>query len=69
MNFYVAIQIFLPISFMLQKIILYRLYLCYKRLCYKMIILRGMIQNKDIAVVKGGKESSVVIMKKSNYVN
>ena len=30
--------------------------------------LRGMIQNKDIVVVKGDKDSSVVIMKKSNYV-
>ena len=30
--------------------------------------LRGMIQNKDIVVVKGDKDSSVVIMKKSDYV-
>ena len=30
--------------------------------------LRGMIQNKDIMVVKGDKDSSVVIMKKSDYV-
>ena len=30
--------------------------------------LRGMIQNKDIIVVKGDKDSSVVIMKKSDYV-
>ena len=30
--------------------------------------LRGMIQNKDIAVVKDEKDSSVVIMKKSDYV-
>ena len=29
--------------------------------------LRGMIQNKDIVVVKGDKDSSVVIMKKSDY--
>ena len=28
----------------------------------------GMIQNKDIVVVKGDKDSSVVIMKKSDYV-
>ena len=28
----------------------------------------GTAQNKDIAVVKGDKVSSVVIMKKSNYV-
>ena len=28
----------------------------------------GMIQNKDIAVVKGDKDSSVVTMKKSDYV-
>ena len=28
----------------------------------------GTTQNKDIAVVKGDKVSSVVIMKKSNYV-
>ena len=27
-----------------------------------------MIQNKDIAVVKGDKDLSVVIMKKSDYV-
>ena len=27
-----------------------------------------MIQNKDIVVVKGDKDSSVVIMKKSDYV-
>ena len=27
-----------------------------------------MIQNKDIAVVKGDKDSSVVIMKTSDYV-
>ena len=30
--------------------------------------LRGMIQNKDIVVVKGDKDSSVVIIKKSDYV-
>ena len=30
--------------------------------------LRGMIKNKDIVVVKGDKDSSVVIMKKSDYV-
>ena len=30
--------------------------------------LRGMIQNKDIVVVKGDQDSSVVIMKKSDYV-
>ena len=30
--------------------------------------LRGMIQNKDIVVVNGDKDSSVVIMKKSDYV-
>ena len=30
--------------------------------------LRGMIQKKDIVVVKGDKDSSVVIMKKSDYV-
>ena len=30
--------------------------------------LRGMIQNKDIAVVKGDKDSSVVIKKKSDYI-
>ena len=30
--------------------------------------LRGMIQNKDIVVVKGDKDSSVVKMKKSDYV-
>ena len=30
--------------------------------------LRGMIQNKDIVIVKGDKDSSVVIMKKSDYV-
>ena len=30
--------------------------------------LRGMIQNKDITVVKGGKDSGVVIMKRSYYV-
>ena len=30
--------------------------------------LRGMTQNKDIAVLKGDKDSSVVIMKKSDYV-
>ena len=30
--------------------------------------LRGMIWNKDIVVVKGDKGSSVVIMKKSDYV-
>ena len=29
---------------------------------------RGMIKNKDIVVVKGDKDSSVVIMKKSDYV-
>ena len=29
--------------------------------------LRGMIQNKGIVVVKGDKDSSVVIMKKSDY--
>ena len=28
----------------------------------------GMIQNKDIVVLKGDKDSSVVIMKKSDYV-
>ena len=28
----------------------------------------GMIQNKDIAVAKGDKDSSVVIVKKSDYV-
>ena len=28
----------------------------------------GMIQNKDIVVVKGDKDSSVVTMKKSDYV-
>ena len=28
----------------------------------------GMIQNKDIVVVKGDKDSCVVIMKKSDYV-
>ena len=27
-----------------------------------------MIQNKDIVVVKGDKDSSIVIMKKSGYV-
>ena len=31
--------------------------------------LRGMIQNKDIVVVKGDKDSSVVIMEKSDYVD
>ena len=30
--------------------------------------LRGMIQNKDIVVVQGDQDSSVVIMKKSDYV-
>ena len=30
--------------------------------------LRGMIQNKDIVLVKGYKDSSVVIMNKSDYV-
>ena len=30
--------------------------------------LRGIIQNKDIVVVKGEKDSNVVIMKKSDYV-
>ena len=30
--------------------------------------LRGMIQNKDIVVVKGDKDSGVVIMKKSDCV-
>ena len=30
--------------------------------------LRGMIQNKDIVVVKGDKDSSVATMKKSDYV-
>ena len=30
--------------------------------------LRNMIQNKDIVLVKGDKDSSVVIMKKSDYV-
>ena len=30
--------------------------------------LRNMIQNKDIVVVKGDKDSSVVIMKKTDYV-
>ena len=30
--------------------------------------LRGIIQNKDIVVVKGDKDSSAVIMKKSDYV-
>ena len=29
--------------------------------------LRGMIQKKDIVVAKGDKDSSVVIMKKSDY--
>ena len=29
---------------------------------------RGMIQNNDIVVVKGDKDSSVVIMKKSDYI-
>ena len=27
-----------------------------------------MLQNKNVVVVKGDKDSSVVIMKKSNYV-
>ena len=36
-------------------------YYTYHNLC-------GMIQNKDIAVVKGDKDSSIVIMKKSDYV-
>ena len=27
-----------------------------------------MIQNKDLAVVKGNKDSSVIIMKKSDYI-
>ena len=31
--------------------------------------LRRMIQNKDIVVVKGDKDSSAVILKKSDYVN
>ena len=30
--------------------------------------LRGIIQNKNIAVVKGDKDSSVIILKKSDYV-
>ena len=30
--------------------------------------LHGMVQDKDIVVVKGDKDSSVVIMKKSDYV-
>ena len=30
--------------------------------------LRGMIQKKDIVVVKGDRNSSVVIMKKPDYV-
>ena len=30
--------------------------------------LRGMIQNKDVVVVKGDKDSSVVIIRKSDYV-
>ena len=30
--------------------------------------LSGMIQNKDIAVVKGDKDSSVLIMEKSDYI-
>ena len=30
--------------------------------------LRGMIQNKEIVVAKGNKDSSVVIMRKSDYV-
>ena len=31
--------------------------------------LRGMIQNKDIVVVKGDKDSSIVTVKKSGYVS
>ena len=55
MNFYLAMHIFLPIIFMLQKIIFIN------NFC-------GTTQNKDIVVVKGDKVSGVVIMKKSNYV-
>ena len=36
-------------------------YYTYHNLC-------GMIQNKDIVVVKGDKDSSIVIMKKSDYL-
>ena len=54
MNFYVAVQIFLPITFMLQKIIL--------------ITSPNILQNKDIVVVKGDKDSGVVLIKKSDYV-
>ena len=35
---------------------------------YSYLNLRGMIQNKDIVVVKSDKDPSVVIMKKSDYV-
>ena len=50
MSFYVAILMFLAVTFMLQKII------------------QSMIQNKDTVVVKAEKGSSIVIMKKSDYV-
>ena len=42
------------------------LHLCYKDYTYHNLC--GMIQNKDIAVVKGDKDSSTVIMKKSGYI-
>ena len=47
-------------SFLLQK------HLCYKD--YTSHNLCGMIQNKDIAVVKGDKDSSLVTIKKNQIM-
>ena len=54
MDSYVVIQLFVPITS------------CYKRLTYHN--LRDMIQNKDIVVVKGDKDSSINVTKNSEYI-
>ena len=55
MNFYVATQIFFTNNIYATKDYIYHNF-------------RGMIQNKDTVVAKGDQDSSVVIMKKSDYV-
>ena len=49
-----VIQIFRPVTFMLQKII------------YSYHNLHTLIQDKEIVVVKSDKDSSIVIMKNSD---